>query len=253
MKHYTKILIGAILVTTILAGYLGSMQGSARVLSKPEAQQNNNTTRTVEVSGSGEIQIKPDTARIRLGVQTEAETAQTALNQNSTKMRALIDALENADISSDDIQTQTVRLSPRYNFNDSNNSHSLAGFTASNIVEVRTQNLQNLGTLLDQSVKAGANTIENISFEVSDPENMTDQVRETAVQNARHKAEELADLANATLGPVLEIRETGSTPVPLGQQVEAPVQQAAAVPISPASQSVRVDVQVTWTLITGNE
>ena len=251
MKHYTKILIGAILVTTILAGYLGSMQGSARVLSKPEAQQNNNTT--VEVSGSGEIQIKPDTARIRLGVQTEAETAQTALNQNSTKMRALIDALENADISSDDIQTQTVRLSPRYNFNDSNNSRSLAGFTASNIVEVRTQNLQNLGTLLDQSVKAGANTIENISFEVSNPENMTDQVRETAVQNARHKAEELADLANATLGPVLEIRETGSTPVPLGQQVEAPVQQAAAVPISPASQSVRVDVQVTWTLITGNE
>ena len=253
MKHYTKILIGAILVTTILAGYLGSMQGSARVLSKPEAQQNNNTTRTVEVSGSGEIQIKPDTARIRLGVQTEAETAQTALNQNSTKMRALIDALENADISSDDIQTQTVRLSPRYNFNDSNNSRSLAGFTASNIVEVRTQNLQNLGTLLDQSVKAGANTIENISFEVSNPENMTDQVRETAVQNARHKAEELADLANATLGPVLEIRETGSTPVPLGQQVEAPVQQAAAVPISQASQSVRVDVQVTWTLITGNE
>ena len=82
---------------------------------------------------------------------------------------------------------------------------------------------------------------------------MTDQVRETAVQNARHKAEELADLANATLGPVLEIRETGSTPVPLGQQVEAPVQQAAAVPISQASQSVRVDVQVTWTLITGNE
>ena len=82
---------------------------------------------------------------------------------------------------------------------------------------------------------------------------MTDQVRETAVQNARHKAEELADLANATLGPVLEIRETGSTPVPLGQQVEAPVQQAAAVPISPASQSVRVDVHVTWTLITGNE
>ena len=149
MKHYTKILIGAILVTTILAGYLGSMQGSARVLSKPEAQQNNNTTRTVEVSGSGEIQVKPDTARIRLGVQTEAETAQTALYQNSTKMRALIDALENADISSDDIQTQTVRLSPRYNFNDSNNSRSLAGFTASNIVEVRTQNLQNLGTLLD--------------------------------------------------------------------------------------------------------
>ncbi|MGD8404270.1 MAG: SIMPL domain-containing protein [Anaerolineales bacterium] len=253
MNRYIKIFIGAIFLTAIVAGYLGLTQGRARTLSQPDLQQTNGTTRTVQVTGSGELQVEPDTARIRLGVQTEAETAQAALNQNSTKMRKLIDTLEEADIPSDDIQTQTVRLSPRYNFNDSNNSRTLDGFTASNIVEVRTQNLEDIGTLLDQSVKAGANTIENISFEVSNSETLTDQVRETAVQNARHKAEELANLTDATLGPVLEIQETSNTPVPVNQQAEAPVQQAAAVPISPGSQSVRVNVQITWTLNTGNQ
>jgi uncharacterized protein YggE len=250
MNRYIKIFIGAIFLTAFVAGYFGMTQGRARTLSKADSQQINDTTRTVQVTGSGELQVEPDTARIRLGVQTEADTAKAALNQNSTKMRTLINALEKADVSSNDIQTQTVRLSPRYDRNNSNNSSTLVGFTASNIVEVRTQNLEDLGKLLDQSVEAGANTIENISFEVSNSDTLTDQVRETAVQNARHKAEELANLTNATLGSVLKIQETSSTPVPVRQQVEAPVQQAAAVPISPGSQSVRVNVQITWVLIT---
>jgi len=250
MNRYIKIFIGAIFLTAIVAGYFGMTQGRARTLPQTSSQQIDDTTRTVQVSGSGELQVEPDTARIRLGVQTEADTAKAALNQNSTKMRTLINALEKADVSSDDIQTQTVRLSPRYNRNNSNNSSTLVGFTASNIVEVRTKNLENLGTLLDQSVEAGANTIENISFEVSNSDTLADQVRETAVQDARHKAEELAKLTNASLGSVLKIQETSSTPVPVRQQVEAPVQQAAAVPISPGNQSVRVNVQITWVLIT---
>jgi len=250
MNRYIKIFTGAIFFAALIAGYSGLTQGRARTLSQSDSQQTDNTTRTVQVTGSGELQVEPDTARIRLGVQTEADTAQAALNQNSTKMRTLINVLEKADVPSDDIQTQTVRLSPRYNRNDSNNTSTLVGFTASNIVEVRTQNLEDLGTLLDQSVEAGANTIENVSFEVSNSETLADQVRETAVQNARHKAEELANLTNATLGQVLKIQETSITPIPVNQQLEAPVQQTMVVPISPGSQSVRVNVQITWVLIT---
>jgi len=248
MKRYRNIIVGAILCVVLAAGYFGSTRGHAEPLSQPQGQQTESTMRTVQVSGSGEVQVTPDSAVISLGVQTEADTAQAALNDNNTKVQAVLDGLKKS-IPSNNIQTQTLRLSPRYETKD--NNQTLAGYTATNIVEVRTDKLDSLGSLIDQAVKDGANTIENINFEVSDPEKWSDQARETAMQNARHKAEQLAKLTGATLGPVLEIQETSQTPGPVMRSL-APAAEAA-VPVSPGSQSVSVDVQVTWTLVVKGE
>jgi len=250
MNRYKNILIGAILCVVLVAGYLGSTRGHAQPLSQTQGQSTESTTRTVQVSGTGEVQVEPDSAVISLGVQTEADTARAALDENNTKVQALLDSLQKGGIPSKNIQTQALRLTPRYETKD--NSQTLAGYTATNIVEVRTDKLDSLGSLVDQAVSAGANTIENINFEVSDPENVSDQARETAMQNARHKAEQLAKLAGATLGPVVEIQESSRTPGPVFQSL-APAAEAAAVPVSPGSQNVSVDVQVTWTLVVNAE
>lgn len=248
MKNHPTLLVLSAILLIVTAGCNAV---SEQTLSQSLMQQSNDSTmRTVQVSGMGESQVEPDTAVINLGVQTQEKTAEQALQKNNTKMGTLIDTLEKANIPSRDIRTQTMRLSPRYELNDTDNGRTLVGYTASNIVEVRTTDLESLGTLLDQAVKAGANTIESINFEISntDTENVLDQVREAAVKDAQHKAEQLASLTGTTLGPVLEIQESSSTPGPIVRQVEAPV-QAAAVPVSPGTQSITVHVQVTWILI----
>jgi uncharacterized protein YggE len=250
MKWYLKLFIVAILVLFVTAGNFESGRGHAKTLSQPVAQQTESETRKVQVTGVGEIQVEPDSAVISLGVQTEASSAQAALNQNNTKMQALLETLEEADISSEDIQTQTLHLGPRFEFD--NDTRTLVGYVATNIVEVRIDDLDMLGTLIDEAVNDGANTVENIRFEISNPENMTDQARQTAFQNARHKAEELADLSDASLGPILEIQETSSAPGPILRSAEITA-DAAAVPISPGSQTVSVEIQVTWTLLISNE
>lgn len=251
MRRYLKVILGAAAFVLVAVGYAGLVYepaGSHSPLQvQAQGQEPDRTMRTVQVSGAGEVRTEPDMAVIRLGVQTEDDTAQAALTQNNTQMQAILDVLEDADIASENIQTQTVRLSPRYEFD--NNNRTLVGYTASNIVEVRTEDLGALGTLVDQAVEAGANTIEGISFEISDPGNLMDQARQAAVQNARHKAEELADLTGASLGPILEIRESSNAPVPVEQPLE-PAAETAAVPISPGSQRISVNVQMTWTLIT---
>jgi len=254
MKQLGKILIGAVLLVAMTAGFLQLSGGQAEKLSQVQAQQQTETppTRTVQVTGMGEVKIEPDTAVVRLGVQTDADTAQVAMSQNNSAMVDVVDALESAKIPSRNIQTQTIRLSPRYSSGGPNNEQTLQGYTASNVVEVRTSDLGTLGTLLDQAVKAGANTIENFSFDTSNSQDVNDQARQAAVEDARHKAEQLAELTNATLGPVLEIQETSST-TPVARQFESPASVAAAVPISPGSQSVITEMQVTWTLIVSGE
>jgi hypothetical protein len=242
-------------LTALLIGWMMTLPG-AEVAS---AQQEVDTeqTRTVSTSGTGQISVQPDVAVVRLGVETQAESAAAALAQNNEQMQALIDTLTQAGVASESIQTQTIRLQPIYEGGQpatgqqppmgDMGEREVIGYRATNIVEVRTENLDNLGELLDAAVTAGGNRIEGIRFEVSDPTGVLDRARERAWSQARNKAEQLASLADAELGEVLSINEFSQTPSPV-QQEAALAADVAAVPISPGSQMVNVDVQVTWRL-----
>jgi uncharacterized protein YggE len=212
-------------------------------------QTTNEVQRTVSVSGSGQAEAQPDQATVRLGVQTEAESAEQALADNNAKMQSLLDSLQQAGVASEDIQTQAIQLQPRYDQQPEQQGTGpiVTGYTAANIVEVKVKNLDTLGELLDAAVQAGSNTVEGINFEVSDSAALLDQARETAMQDARHKAEHLVSLADATLGNVLTINEFSNTPRPVARAGVA-MAEAQAVPIAPGTQSIQIDVQVTWLL-----
>jgi uncharacterized protein YggE len=213
-----------------------------------EAIEDDSVQRTVSVTGTGQISAQPDTAVVTLGVQTEAEEAATALTENSRQMQALVDVLKDADIAAEDIQTQVVRLHPRYEERPSDeDQRELVGYTATNIVEVQMRDLDAVGEVLDAAVQAGGNRIEGIRFEVSDPATYLDQAREAAWSDAQHKAEHLASLADVELGEVLTINESGRGPQPVIERAVM-ADTAAAVPIEPGSQTIEVDLQITWTL-----
>lgn len=210
--------------------------------------QPNRQQRTIGVSGSGTVSAQPDVATLRLGVQTEAEDADAALSQNSAQMEDVISALEEAGVAAENIQTQAVQLRPRYDeeAREAKEEQAVVGYVASNIVEVRVEELDALGELIDEAVQAGGNRVEGIRFEVSDAAQLLEQARETAWEDAQAKAEQLANLADAELGEVLTINETSRRPRPVEEEVlEAGGQ---AVPIEPGSQEIQVDLQVTWLL-----
>jgi uncharacterized protein YggE len=210
-------------------------------------QVSSEAQRTVSVSGSGQAEAQPDQATVRLGVQTDAESAEQALAENNTKMQSLLDTLQQAGVASEDIQTQAIQLQPRFIQQPEQQAvgQALDGYTAANTVEVKVKNLDTLGELLDVAVKAGGNTVEGITFEVSDSTALLDQARKAAMLDAQHKAEQLVSLADATLGNVLTLNEFSNPPRPVAR---AGVAEAQAVPIAPGTQSIQVDVQVTWLL-----
>lgn len=216
-------------------------------------------SRTISVTGSGSADAQPDRAVIDVGVTTDAQTAAQALSANSKQMQAVIDALTKANVAAADVRTQTVQLQPRYaeptpvpqgqpQQAPSDQSNRVIGYTAVNTVEVRIRALNNLGAILDQVVAAGGNQIQDIRFEVSDPTTSMDQAREAAMKDALHKANQLATLASAKLGPVVTINESSQSPVPFQGAVAQMNTAKSAVPISPGSQTVNVVVQVTWEL-----
>lgn len=237
-----------------LASVLLLQPGMAQTTASPATQvDNNEVVRSITVSGFGQVEVTPDQALVRLGVQTEAESAGDALSQNSERMEALLASLTDAGISRADIQTQNISLFPRYadpGPDAITRTQQLVGYTVSNIVQVRVRDLDTLGDLLDAAIAAGSNTIENIQFVVSDTSTRLDEARSEALVDARRKAQQLAEEVNGELGEVIMINESGLPVLPLGIAARADGFGGAA-PVEPGTQTLSAQVQVTWRLIGG--
>lgn len=205
--------------------------------------------RTITVTGHGEATGRPDQATVTLGVHTEATTAEEAISANSQKMQDVLAALKDAGISANNIQTQQLQLWPRYEPKPIEQEGSRqSGYIAVNSVEVRLHDLGRVGAVIDKAVKAGGNRVERIQFEVSDTENLLDQARRAAMDDARDKAAQLAALADVGLGEVLTIRDATSPQQPSFSIARQALDAASEIPIEPGSEQVRTAVEVTWRL-----
>ncbi len=237
----------------IILGTLGSLvlAASATTAQPADVRAGCASGRTVEVSGSGGATAQPDRAVVRIGVETEGDTAQAALEANSRAMGQAIAAVKQAGVPAAAVQTQTVRLHARYGepprTAQGGITRQIVGYTAVNTVRVQVNELSQLGALLDGVVKAGANTIEGIDFEVDDPAALLDEARKAAWEDALHKAEQLAKLAGARLGEVLSIGESSRTPRPV--MAVSTMAKSMAVPIEAGTQTLSAEVHVSWRLL----
>jgi uncharacterized protein YggE len=238
---------GMIALAVLMFGFRASLP-TANAEVQAQTPSTTSGDRTVTVSGIGEVSATPDTAVVTLGVNTQAESAADALSENNTKMQALISTLKSNGVAAKDIQTSTIQLYPVYESNSSSSSQpTITGYQATNLVTVTIHDLANLGTLLDLSVQAGGNTIQGINFKVSDQTTLLEDARKAAVADALNKAQQLASLTGATLGDVLTIQETGGQPSPVVIR-ESVAMSAAAVPVEPGTQTIQLQVQITWAL-----
>lgn len=207
--------------------------------------------RSISVTGVGSVALAPDVAVVRLGVETRAATSSETLQLNSTKTKQVIEALQNLGVEEKSIRTESVQLHPRYEHVRSPSGQStqtLVGYRASNLVRVELVELANAGAAIDAASQAGANRIDSIGFEISNPTEALDKAREIAWRNAKDQAEQLADLADTKLGKVLSINTYSSSPGPV-QEMGLARAAMDAVPIAGGQQEITVRLNVSWTLV----
>lgn len=200
------------------------------------------------VSGQGEARVAPDLAQIQLGVTTQAESAAEAMQQNSEQQGAVIEALKNAGIEAADIQTSGLQLNPRMQYPE-NGAPTINGYEASNMVTIRVTDVAQLGEVLDSIVEAGANQIQGISFQRSEPGETGDEALRAAVADARHKAEVMAEASGMRLGRVLTMRDAPVADGPEPMMMRAEAARDASTPIEAGELSLTAQVQVEYALI----
>lgn len=152
----------------------------------------------VTVNGEGKVSYQPDIATITLGVQIDkAANAEEALRLLNEKMQNIISAVKAAGIAEEDIKTKTFALSPQYEYKDG--TSRVSGYGANQQLEIKAQNIIENSAIVSQSVsaanRAGANQILGVSFDVASLNDLKQQARIKAIEDARSKAGALAKAA----------------------------------------------------------
>jgi hypothetical protein len=235
-------------IRKILFGALALLFAALPAAGQALADEHEAPKRTITITGKGSVKAAPDKVSVSAGVESQAPTAKEALAKNTEAMTRVVETLKAAGIAPEDIQTTTFNVGPRYDTSDDKRPPRIVGYTVTNSVFVTTHDLGKLGTILDQLVSAGANSIGGIAFDIDKPEEKQNEARKAAMADAIAKAKLYVEAAGAELGPVMTIAEQGGY-VP--RSFGAPMAESVAakpVPIEPGTESVDIEVQVTWEL-----
>jgi uncharacterized protein YggE len=211
------------------------------------AQEATPTTRQVTVVGAAEVEAAPDRATVSAGVDTQSETAAEALAAHSAAMTRVFAALEAAGIDRRDMQTSNLQLGAVWEpYRDGEQPPRVIGYQASNMVTVRVRDVTAVGAVVDAVATAGANRLNGVGFELSDPRAALDKAREQAVADARARAELYAGAAGVTLGPVLAISEVTAPAQPFFARAADTMQ--AAPPVAEGTVALRAEVRMVFAL-----
>jgi uncharacterized protein len=206
--------------------------------------------RTLNVNGAGLVYLTPDIAYIYVGAHTEMATASDAVAENNTKTQKVIDALKKFGVDEKDVRTTNFNIWQMDKYDPITGMPTGEKvYAVDNTVYVTVRQLDKLGDLLDTLVKAGANNINSIQFDVADKTAATKQARDAAVKDAKTQAQELADAAGVALGEITSISFYDATATPVMDSFGkggGGVAASASVPIQPGQMTLTVTVSLTY-------
>ena len=203
------------------------------------------------VSGEGEVTVTPDIATLWLGIEVQADTVAEAQSQAAEAMNSVKTALTDNGVDEKDIQTQYFSIYQDTRWDSINDEEVVVGYRVTNMVTAKIREIDKIGAIIDAVAVAGGDytRINNISFSVDDPTPYYEEARQEAMADAKDRAEQLADLAEVTLGKPFYISEgTISSPVvyrDVGMETVAPVE----TPISPGEMELTLTVQVAYAIL----
>jgi uncharacterized protein YggE len=237
-----------LLVVTVLAFalYIAGDVFSENTASAQETEEN-----TITVSGKGIVKVKPDTAYIRIGVETRGTDAKKAQQENARVMEDVTAKLKSFGIKDDDIKTVSYGLYPLDRYDEKTRKSYIYEYRVTNIVEVVVRDIDSTGEVIDGVSAVGSNKISSIRFGIEDTEKYYNEALSAAVVNASGKAEAIAKGLGVTLKGAKNVQEISSggpivvrDSISLAKTVEST--DMAATPISTGEMEVSAMVSVQY-------
>jgi uncharacterized protein len=203
---------------------------------------------SIVTRGHAIVTARPDRAFVTIAAESRSKNSADAQKQNAAAMTAVLRKIEQADVPKDAVRTIGYELQPEFDY--ANGRQTFRNYVARNTVEVRLDDIDRVGVVIDAAGAGGATTITGIRFDVRNRAALERDALRQAVADARARAEAAAAGAGANIDRVVRVEEDAQyePPRPMMRMAAQAIERDAATPVEPSTIEIQARVTLTVSL-----
>ena len=215
---------------------------------------------TITASGEGEAFAKPNIAEFTFSIVEESKSVASANEAVAKKENMAIDIMKEKGVEEDDIKTISYNVNPRYEYRRNNDMYIpypkgseriLVAYEVRETIRVKSDDTEKAGELISSLGEIGVQNLSGLTFTVEDEDSVRSEARGDAIDNAKEKAEELADQLGVKLVRIVGFGQGGRySPVSYAEKADfgmGNMVESSATPSIPVGENSFVErVTVTY-------
>lgn len=146
----------------------------------------------ISLNGSASREVNPNIAEISFTVENTNKDVKTAIADNNRVASAVVSAVK-AKLTKDKdvIKTGRISVNPNYTYSK-DNKRTLRDYTVNNTVIVRTEQVDNISSIVDAALKSGANRMNNLNFMFTEDKKVCSELYPEILKDLRKQSEMMA-------------------------------------------------------------
>lgn len=161
--------------------------------------------RLITVTGEAEVKVAPDEVVFAVTVQMFNKELRVAKAQTDERVKKVLELTRRYNINARDVQTDYIRLEPRYRGNDE--ARLFLGYSVRKDLVFTLRDVSQAEALLSELMESGISKINSIRFQTSQLRKYRDQARAMAIRAAQEKANALTAEIGQKIGKAYSIEE----------------------------------------------
>lgn len=209
-----KILIPAAVISAasvlftgcVVAGQQAPGNPAITIESAGGAVSASENAKTITVSASENVQVEPDMAELRFGVDSKAATVEEVTKINSETLDSIVSYLTGLGYEESSISTSDFSLYGDYDY--SNGASTLIGYQMRTTVVLSDVAKDAVGDVLDGVLEAGANRLDGVQYYSSTYDEAYAKALDKAISLAGQKAESIASSMGSEISGFVSVDES---------------------------------------------
>ncbi len=203
LKNFFQFALKAVFVFVLVIGVIGI----GTMIFFDRAQESFYVDTTFSADGTAKRLVTPDIAEITIGTYVQGRDITSIQKQATEKINKATDAVKALEIPDEDVQTVNYNLTPEKKFE----SNEIESYSVNVAIKVTIRNTdpkdEMVGKVIEAATNAGLNEVRSLTFEVDNQEEILDELKVEAIDNAKERAKVLAKESGLKLGKLLNMSE----------------------------------------------
>jgi uncharacterized protein YggE len=211
------------------------------------AQDDGEPAHVISVTGYGEAFGAPDVAYLQLGVSASGEEVGGVVESVNQTIDAIRTAMLQVGVAQEDLQTSNFSLWTDERYNEGGPTGERY-YRAENMVRVVIRDVDNIETVIDAGLAAGATNIYGLTFGIDDAAELEQTARLNAIADAQDRAAKLAAALGLEVGAPVSVSESIGGAYPMAEAAMYSGRGGGGAVVEEGQLSVSVQVHITFAI-----